>query len=115
MVFPEALIRQTATAVTPGHVAYMGVHRPVVQVFKQSGLLDEIAPDLLIKNRGDAITVLFDKIDHDYCKNVCPYALFYECKSVKKTPADRVPEDGGQRTEPQRTEPQMPETVTSKE
>jgi SulP family sulfate permease len=97
------------------NVAYMGVHRPVVQVFKQSGLLDEIAPDLLIKNRGDAITVLFDKIDHDYCKNECPYALFYECKSVKKIPVDRVPEDGGQRTEPQRTEPQMPETVTSKE
>jgi SulP family sulfate permease len=65
------------------NVAYMGVHRPVLQVFKQSGLLEEIEDDLLIEHRGDAITVLFKKIDHDYCKNQCPYALFYECKSVK--------------------------------
>jgi SulP family sulfate permease len=69
------------------NVAYMGVHRPVLQVFKQSGLLDNIGPDLMIENRGDAIAVLFDKIDHDYCKNQCPYALFYECKSVKTSDA----------------------------
>jgi len=70
------------------NVAYMGVHRPVLQVFKQSGLLEEIEDDLLIEHRGDAITVLFKKIDHDYCKNQCPYALFYECKSVKTGEGD---------------------------
>ena len=70
------------------NVAYMGVHRPVMQVFKQSGLLDEVDPDLMIENRGEAITVLFKKLDHEYCKNTCPYALFYECKSVKTDTVD---------------------------
>ncbi|MEK6194013.1 MAG: SulP family inorganic anion transporter, partial [Deltaproteobacteria bacterium] len=97
------------------NVAYMGVHRPVVQVFQQSGLLDEIAPDLLIKNRGDAITVLFDKIDHDYCKNGCPYALFYECKSVKKISVDRVLEDGGQKAREQLQRPADRTTVDRRE
>ena len=39
--------------------------------------------DYLIEKRGNAISILFTTIDHDYCKNVCPYALFYECWTVK--------------------------------
>ena len=64
-------------------VAFMGVRQPVMQTFKQSGLLKDIEPELLIENRGDAITVLFRKIDYEYCKNKCPFELFHECSSVK--------------------------------
>lgn len=64
-------------------LALMGTKLPVKQVFKSTGFLDELAPGHLIENRGDAITFLFDRIDHGYCKNTCPYALFNECATVK--------------------------------
>jgi len=64
-------------------LALMGVHLPVKEVFKSSGFLDELTPVFLIENRGDAITILFNQIDHAYCKNVCPYSLFTECPTVK--------------------------------
>jgi len=64
-------------------VAFMGVRRPVEEVFESSGFLDEIEKDQLIKFRGDAITVLFERIDHDYCRNQCPHTIYFECSTVK--------------------------------
>ena len=64
-------------------LALMGVHLPVKQVLKSSGFIDELSPDNLIENRGEAITLLFRHIDHEYCKNDCPYELFFECSSIK--------------------------------
>jgi SulP family sulfate permease len=64
-------------------LAFMGVHLPVKKVLISSGYMDEIEPDLFIEVRGEAITILFQQLDHDYCKNECPYALFYECPTVK--------------------------------
>jgi sulfate permease, SulP family len=64
-------------------LALMGVKLPVKQVFKSTGFMEELSPGHLIENRGDAILFLFPKIDHAYCKNICPYALFNECPSVK--------------------------------
>jgi len=64
-------------------LALMGVHLPVRQVFESSGFINELQPGHLIENRGDAITFLFQHIDHGYCKDICPYALFNECPTVK--------------------------------
>lgn len=64
-------------------VAFMGLHRPVLEVFESSGFLAEIEPNLLIKYRGDAITVLFERIDHDYCRDKCPHSIYFECATVK--------------------------------
>jgi SulP family sulfate permease len=64
-------------------VALMGIHTPVRETFKRSGFIKAIPDDLIINNRGDAITILFDRIDHDYCRETCPYALFNECPEVK--------------------------------
>jgi SulP family sulfate permease len=64
-------------------VAFMGINQEVMETFKNSSFLEEIEPDLLIKNRGQAISVLFKELDHVYCKNQCPYALFNECPEVK--------------------------------
>ncbi|MBW1836345.1 MAG: sulfate permease [Deltaproteobacteria bacterium] len=61
------------------HLALMGVNLPVQKVFVSSGFMDELDPDLFIANRGNVIAILFRKLDHDYCKNVCPYQLYYEC------------------------------------
>ena len=64
-------------------VAFMGVHIPVRQVFESSGLMKELQAGYLIENRGEVISFLFQRLDHEYCKNVCPYALFHECPTVK--------------------------------
>ena len=64
-------------------LAFMGVHRPVQEVFESSGFMEEIEADLFIKFRGDAITVLFERIDHTYCQNTCPHVIYFECSTVK--------------------------------
>jgi SulP family sulfate permease len=64
-------------------LAFTGVHLPVKQIFESSGFLKELQPGHLIENRGDAITFLFQHIDHEYCKDVCPYELFHECSTIK--------------------------------
>jgi SulP family sulfate permease len=64
-------------------LAIMGLHLPVVDVFKTSGFYEKLDPDLVIEIRGDAIKILFKRLDHNYCKNTCPYELFHECPTVK--------------------------------
>lgn len=64
-------------------LALMGLHLPVVDVFKTSGFYEKLDPDLVIEIRGDAIKILFKRLDHNYCKNTCPYELFHECPTVK--------------------------------
>ena len=64
-------------------LALMGIHLPVMAVFKSSGFIRDLNPKYLIKRRGDAIGILFPDIDHDYCRSTCPYKLFYECSTVK--------------------------------
>jgi SulP family sulfate permease len=64
-------------------ITFMSVHLPVKQVFESSGFIKELPPGCLIENRGEGITILFPQIDHVYCKETCPYALFHECHAVK--------------------------------
>jgi len=60
-------------------LALMGVKRPVKEVLISSGFMDELEPTLFIKNRGEAITIIFKSLYHDYCIKSCPHQLFYEC------------------------------------
>ena len=64
-------------------LALMEMHLPVKEVMESSGFLQEMNAELLLQKRGEAYTVLFAHLDHDYCKNVCPHTLFFECKAVK--------------------------------
>jgi SulP family sulfate permease len=59
--------------------ALMGVHSHVKKVFISSGFMDELDPALYIEKRGEAITILFQSLFHEYCKRICPHQLFYEC------------------------------------
>jgi SulP family sulfate permease len=67
----------------------MAVHRPVMEAFERSGFIHEmddarmIDSSCLMENKGEAITRLFRALDHDYCRDTCPYALFLECATVK--------------------------------
>jgi len=64
-------------------VAFMGLNQDVMETFNNSSFIKEIESDLLIKNRGQAITTLLKQLDHVYCRNQCPFALFNECPEVK--------------------------------
>jgi len=64
-------------------LALMEIHLPVQEVMESSGFMAEMNPELILQKRGEAITVLFKHLDHNYCKNVCPHALFFECRTVK--------------------------------
>ena len=64
-------------------LALMNVHLPVIQVFKSSGFIKEVDPEFIITNEAQAITSLFPHFDHSYCKEICPYEIFWECPSVK--------------------------------
>ncbi len=59
-----------------------GVRLPVMKIFKTSGFRDEL-PGGVFDNKGDAITNLFHDIDHEYCRQICPHCLYFECLSVK--------------------------------
>jgi len=64
-------------------LALMEIHLPVQEVMESSGFMAEMNPELILQKRGEAITVLFKHLDLNYCKNVCPHALFFECRTVK--------------------------------
>ena len=61
----------------------MGVHLPVMHVFKTSDFYEKLDLYLVIEIRGDAVKILFKRLDHNYCKNACPYELSHKCPTVK--------------------------------
>jgi SulP family sulfate permease len=79
----ELRVLQEETQTREIKLALMEIHLPVKEVMKTSGFLTEMNPEFMLQKRGEAITTLFKHIDHDYCKNVCPHTLFFECKTVK--------------------------------
>jgi SulP family sulfate permease len=64
-------------------VAFMGVHLPVRKVFESTGFVDLLPPEHLFRNGGEAFAEMFSRLDHEYCRKVCPYSLFHECATVK--------------------------------
>jgi SulP family sulfate permease len=64
-------------------LSLMNVHHPVMEVLQSSGFINELTTDYLFQERGGAVSDLFKKIDHQYCKRECPYELFHECSTVK--------------------------------
>ena len=71
-------------------LAMMEIRGPVKEVLGSSGFIEEMHPRYLLKKRGDAYSVLFGEIDHDYCRDTCPYALFHECRTVKTCPPNQT-------------------------
>lgn len=61
------------------------VHLPVRQTMTSSGFIIEFGAEFIFENRLKALLDLLLKIDHTYCRKVCPYSLFHECPSLKET------------------------------
>jgi SulP family sulfate permease len=70
-------------------LALMEIHLPVKEVFEHSGFVNEMKQDLLFHKRGDAYEHLFTLLDHSYCRDKCPYALFQECHTIKECDSKR--------------------------
>ncbi len=70
-------------------LAILEVHDPVMETFISSGFYDEMAEDGMVEasgltsGHGKVLAALFQEIDHEYCRRICPYKLFYECETVK--------------------------------
>ena len=70
-------------------LSLMSIHRPVMDTFRSTGFIHELEKSCYFEktwdnqHRGNAITQLFQEIDHAYCRDQCPYSLFKECDSVK--------------------------------
>jgi hypothetical protein len=52
---------------------------------QNSGLFDILIPAYEKSKRYDVrgCSMFFNKIDHKYCKEKCPYTIFWECETVK--------------------------------
>jgi SulP family sulfate permease len=70
-------------------LALMAIHRPVMDTFESSGFVHDLEDSCYFEktwdneHRGSAISALFEHLDHDYCRDSCPYHLFEECHTVK--------------------------------
>ncbi|MBN1106694.1 MAG: SulP family inorganic anion transporter [Deltaproteobacteria bacterium] len=64
-------------------LALIYVHQPVRTVLESTGFLKEMGQDTILGTRGVAISFLFQRLDHTYCRDICPHKLFHECFTVK--------------------------------
>ena len=64
-------------------MAIINLHIPVEKTFRSTGFYDEFEPDLIFDDRNELIPRLFERIDHKYCVEECPYTLFPCCLKIK--------------------------------
>ncbi|MCU0594295.1 MAG: SulP family inorganic anion transporter, partial [Desulfobacterota bacterium] len=64
-------------------MAFLYVHLPVKKVLESTNFLYVVGQDRMLEKMGDAIVFIFQRLDHDYCRKVCPYKIFHECSTVK--------------------------------
>ncbi len=61
----------------------VNVKYPVNKILENSGLFKYLRQDKCYVSKADAITRLFNQIDYNYCRDLCPYIVFWECETVK--------------------------------
>ena len=76
------------------NIFFVNLKGPVFDTFSRSGLLDKLGKDKILPSKGSALSKLFATIDHIYCKEQCPYAVFDECYTVKEYIKFMPVEDG---------------------
>lgn len=59
------------------------VHKPVRAVLHNSGIMEILEQTKCLKSKAESITLLFNHLDHKYCKEKCPYKVFWECETIK--------------------------------
>lgn len=64
-------------------LALANVKTSVSMSLQTPGFMDVIELNRFITSKSEAITLLFNRIDYQYCKEKCPYTVFWECETVK--------------------------------
>ena len=77
----KALLEETNTLNIGLYIA--NVKLAVREILQKTGFTNLLEQTHCLNSKGESITLLFNKIDHDYCKNVCPHTVFWECETVK--------------------------------
>lgn len=81
LTFIRLLDRLKAMGVEP---AVANISCLVYGLLERADIEKHINTDLVFDSKGQSISELFKRIDHDYCRDKCPYAVFKECYTVKK-------------------------------
>ncbi|NPA32899.1 MAG: SulP family inorganic anion transporter [Aquificae bacterium] len=69
-------------------VAFANIGCDVYPILENAGFDKVVNQDLVFNAKGEAIGELFKRLDHDYCREKCPYVVFDECLQVK--PKEKV-------------------------
>ena len=84
----ELLIKEVRERRDLGGDLYMYQLRETAsKVFNRGGYRDEIGEANIFKNKEDAISAIFDRLDKNICAT-CEQRIFVECKSIEKQVQD---------------------------
>ncbi|GAB6065307.1 SulP family inorganic anion transporter [Aquifex pyrophilus] len=64
-------------------VAFANIGCDVYPILENAGFDKVVNHELVFNAKGEAIGELFKRLDHEYCRDRCPYAVFDECFTVK--------------------------------
>ncbi len=59
------------------------VRTPVRDALRKAGIINLLEQKGCLESKAESITLLFNKIDHKYCRERCPHAVFWECETIK--------------------------------
>ncbi|MDP2211843.1 MAG: SulP family inorganic anion transporter [Candidatus Aquicultor sp.] len=62
---------------------FANIKQPVKEVLTNSTFIKLLEHTCCLDSKGDSIAMLFETLDHDFCKNRCPHQVFEECAAVK--------------------------------
>ena len=75
-------------------IYFVNLKTPVREILARAGIFAMIGEDRVLASKGSAVKRLFELIDHGYCKEECPYAVFEECYNVKEFAELKTPDSG---------------------
>jgi len=81
----QALIRLINTLKDMGvETAFANIGCDVYLLLENVEFDKYVDHNLVFDSKGHSIKELIRKVDHEYCRNVCPYTIFRECKEIKE-------------------------------
>ncbi|WP_457599791.1 SulP family inorganic anion transporter [Hydrogenivirga sp.] len=80
----ETVIRLIKTLRDMGvELAFANIGCDVYPLLEHAGFDKVVKHELVFDSKGQSVTELFKRLDHDYCRSGCPYTVFKECLTVK--------------------------------
>ncbi len=80
----ETIVRLINSLRTLGvEAAFANIGCDVFPLLENAGFDKVVKHELVFDSKGQSIVELFKRIDHDYCREKCPYVVFRECLTVK--------------------------------